>query len=246
VRRRRTEALAAVDEACPRCSAPRDPAQEFCVECGFQLPPARGRVPSLRRGWLRRFGWYPGDWIWISLLTFLVAAAGAAVAIAATSNGGSSGGSTVVAPPPVQATSTTATPPPPPATTTTTTTTTRATTTTVAHTTTAKTPPPPPPTTTTAPNGETSWPAGENGWTNVLISYPTSDGTAVPAAAALRAAHRGLPQVGVLDSSDYSSLHPGYDVVFSGVYSTPAEAAAALATAHAAGFEGAYTRQISR
>jgi hypothetical protein len=50
----------------------------------------------------------------------------------------------------------------------------------------------------------------------------------------------------VLDSSDYSSLHPGYDVVFSGVYSTPAEAAAALATAHAAGFEGAYTRQISR
>ena len=23
------------------------------------------RSPSLRRGWLRRFGWYPGDWIWV-------------------------------------------------------------------------------------------------------------------------------------------------------------------------------------
>ena len=32
------------------------------------------------------------------------------------------------------------------------------------------------------------------------------------------ASRAGLPQVGVLDSSRYSSLHPGYSVVFSGIY----------------------------
>jgi len=230
------EAANAVDEACPRCAARREPDQEFCLECGFELPPVRGSVPSLRRRWLKRIGWYPGDWVWISLLTLLVAAAGAAVAIAATSGGGS-GGDTVVAPPPVVAPTTTAA-----ATTTTTprhragqrTTTTK---TTAAATTT---------TTAAVPNGKLTWPAGVDGWTNILISYPASGGAAVPAAAALRAAKRGLPQVGVLDSSDFASLHPGYTVVFSGVYATSAEADAAVATAHANGFPGAYPRQISR
>jgi hypothetical protein len=243
------EAASAVDEACPRCGTRREPDQEYCLECGFELPPVSGGVASLRRGWLKRIGWYPGDWVWISLLTLLVAAAGAAVAIAATSGGGP-GGSTVVSPPPVVAPTTTQ------AVTTTTTprhragqgtrTTTTTTTTTSGHragqrTTTTTTAAPP-----TVPNGKLTWPAGEDGWTNVLISYPASGGLAVPAAAALRAAHRGLPQVGVLDSSDFASLHPGYTVVFSGIYATSAEADAAVATAHANGFPGAYPRQISR
>jgi hypothetical protein len=230
VTRGRADAAAAVDETCPRCGARRAPEQEFCVECGFQLPDVKGRVPSLRRRWIARFGWYPGDWVWVSLLTLVVAVAGAAVAIAATADDGSGNGSTVVAQRPTTA------PPPVPQTTT------RQTVTRAGKTTTrtVTTPAPPP------PNGRTAWPAGRDGWTNVLGSYPLSDGRGPAEAAARRAANRGLPEVGVLVSSAYSSLHPGYYVVFSGVYTTPAEADAALATAHAGGFAGAYSRQIAQ
>ena len=50
----------------------------------------------------------------------------------------------------------------------------------------------------------------------------------------------------MIDSGQFSSLHPGYYVVFSGIYSTASEAEAALRSVHAAGFSSAYTRQISR
>jgi hypothetical protein len=63
---------------------------------------------------------------------------------------------------------------------------------------------------------------------------------------AARAGRQGLPEVGVLDSGRFASLHPGYYVVFTGVYSTAAEADAALRSVRAAGFSSAYTRQISR
>jgi hypothetical protein len=48
----------------------------------------------------------------------------------------------------------------------------------------------------------------------------------------------------VLDSSEYASLHPGYHVVFSGVYESVDDAASALAVAQRIGYERAYTRQI--
>src|SRR5207237_3436 len=63
------------------CGAAREPDQRYCLECGLALPRVQGRLPSLRRRWIRRVGWYPGDWIWVSLLTLVVAAAGAASAI---------------------------------------------------------------------------------------------------------------------------------------------------------------------
>lgn len=72
------------------------------------------------------------------------------------------------------------------------------------------------------------WPRGRNGWTNVLVSVPKLDGRGAAVARAEQARQRGLPQVGVLDSSRYASLHPGYWVVFTGVYATEAEAASAL------------------
>ena len=51
----------------------------------------------------------------------------------------------------------------------------------------------------------------------------------------------------MLVSSSYASLHPGYYVVFSGVYRTSARAAAAaLPTAHARGFPDAYQARVSR
>jgi hypothetical protein len=52
--------------------------------------------------------------------------------------------------------------------------------------------------------------------------------------------------VGVLDSSRYASLQPGYYVVFTGIYASKSDADAAVGTARQAGFGGAYSRQIAR
>ena len=61
-----------------------------------------------------------------------------------------------------------------------------------------------------------------------------------------KAAKAGLAQAGVIDSSLYASLQPGYYVVFTGIYGSKADADAAVATARQAGFGGAYSRQIAR
>lgn len=84
------------------------------------------------------------------------------------------------------------------------------------------------------PSGVADWPNDEDGWTIALAAVPQTSGRA-PAVARARAARtRGLPQVGVLDSSRYASLHPGYWIVFSGVYSSEAEATSALEDARRA------------
>jgi hypothetical protein len=230
----RETAIAAADETCPRCGAPRRPDQEYCVECGLRLPSVTGTVPSLRRRWVRRLGWYPGDWIWVSILTLLVAAAGAAATIVITNDRNQNAGTTFAATSP---TLPVAEPSTAPATTANT-----ATLPTAPEPTVTKPAGPPPP-----PNGRTPWPAGRpSGWTIVLISYPTTSGREAALATATRAAQAGLPEVGVLQSANFSSLHPGYFVVFSGVYGSKSQADAALATARAGGFAGAYSRQISR
>jgi septal ring-binding cell division protein DamX len=107
----------------------------------------------------------------------------------------------------------------------------------------------PEPSTTPAPaakNGRFVWPRNRNGWTIVLVSYPKTNGRPSALQTADRAARAQLDQVGVLDSSLYASLQPGYYVVFTGVYPTKADADAAVATARQAGFGGAYSRQIAR
>lgn len=220
----REAAIAAADGTCPRCGSPRAADQRYCLECGLALPEVHGRVPALRRRWIRRFGWYPGDWVWASLLTLLVAIAGAAVAIAVTHNR-SDAAVTVTAPPPVTTTAP-AIPVAPTAPT---------------KTTTAPRKPPKH----TTPNGRIGWPANVNGWTIVLFSYPKTGGQAQAQATALRAAGKGLRNVGVLDSSRYASLQPGYFVVFTGIYGSKSDADAAVATARQAGFAGAYSRQVA-
>ncbi len=72
------------------------------------------------------------------------------------------------------------------------------------------------------------WPADTNGWTIVVASVPKIDGRDDAVARAVEVRQRGLPKVGVLDSSRFPSLQPGYWVVFSGVYATEPEAAAKL------------------
>ncbi|HXG76264.1 MAG TPA: hypothetical protein VNJ53_06815, partial [Gaiellaceae bacterium] len=72
------------------------------------------------------------------------------------------------------------------------------------------------------------WPAGEDGWTIVLASLPQTEGRRAAEARARRARRAGLAPVGILDSSRYASLHPGYWVVFTGVFASEAEATSAL------------------
>ena len=86
------------------------------------------------------------------------------------------------------------------------------------------------------PSGIAEWPTEEAGWTIALAALPQTAGRTAAVNRARAARRRGLPQVGVLDSSRYASLHPGYWIVFSGVYSSEAEATSAL--------EGA--RRVSR
>ena len=108
---------------------------------------------------------------------------------------------------------------------------------------------PTPPTTAVAersePDGETRWPPGQGGWTVVLASLPSSGGRRTPEAIAARAAAADLPQVGILPSSSTATLRPGYDVVFSGIYGTPADAQTALRSVQARGYGGAYASRIS-
>jgi hypothetical protein len=119
-------------------------------------------------------------------------------------------------------------------------TTTTPTTPTATGTTRAATPPPPPRQTLA------TWPPAKNGWTIVLDSVPTTNGRAGAVAEAKQALHLGLEQVGVLDSGDYSSLHPGYFVVFAGIYDSQAEAQSHIIEAHRHGYRGPYPRPISR
>jgi hypothetical protein len=84
------------------------------------------------------------------------------------------------------------------------------------------------------PSGVAEWPTDEDGWTIALAAMPQTAGRAAALNRARAARRRGLPQVGVLDSSRYASLHPGYWIVFSGVYSSEAEATSALEEARKA------------
>lgn len=220
----RSRASELADTTCPRCGSPRQVDQAYCLDCGLALPPVSGRLPGLRRRWVRRIGWYPGDWVWTSLLTLVVAAAGAAGAIVLTEHRDGSQprvitalGNVPVAEPTVAATGTGQT---------------------------ATLPTAPEPSQTVAKR--ITWPAGQNGWTIVLVSYPKTTGRATALQTAAQAVKAGLVQVGVLDSSGFASLQPGYYVVFSGVYSSQAEANTAAPTVHQAGFGAAYARPISR
>lgn len=235
--KQRAAAVEAADRRCPRCGAHREQDQRYCLECGLALPSVDGRVPALRRRWLRWFGWYPGDWVWVSLLMLIVAAAGAASAIAV-SERRETGNSTFDAAATVRVREPT---------------TVRATTPTVD---TSALPTAPEPGNKTKPaktkakpaqrNGRLVWPRNGNGWTIVLVSYPKTNGRPSALATAARAAKAGLKQVGILDSSRYASLQPGYFVVFTGIYGGKSDADAAVGTVHQAGFGGAYSRQIAR
>ena len=79
-----------------------------------------------------------------------------------------------------------------------------------------------------------TWPAARSGWTIVLVSVPKVDGRDKAVALAQHARDAKLTDVGVIDSSRYASLRPGYWVVFQGIYDSQAEANGALREARRA------------
>lgn len=221
---------------CPNCGAPHDVYQEYCLECGRRLPGAfiGGRYAEV---WRRD----SPIWLWAALAALLLVAlvSGAVVALAATDDGKSSGPATSI---PVASTapSTTSTVAVTPSTITITPPTTTLGTTTFSTTTFGTTT-----FGTTTTGSNVTWPPNKDGFTVVLKSVPTSNGRSQAEAAADKARTNGLSQVGILNSSDFSSLNPGYYVTFTGIYDTESQANAALPNARSKGFPTAYVREVS-
>ena len=198
----------------------------------MRLPVApSGVVASLGSAWRRRLRWYPGDWIWVALALFAIAALGAAVAILASPEEKTRRTLVATIAPaaaasPAQPTRSRGEPGP----------------------TQGRASAPPsgnisrPGEQASGPLRLTAWPTSRGGWTVVLRSDVNQETARREARRALRA---GFRDVGILDSSDYPSLHPGYHVVFSGVYKTQADAEDALAAARSHGYGRAYVRQVS-
>jgi hypothetical protein len=84
------------------------------------------------------------------------------------------------------------------------------------------------------------WPKGTIGYTVVLGVIP---GRPAAKASALKIAATGIP-VGLLLSSNFSKMAPGAWIIFSGVYTTQAEATAAATSLKAKGQTGAYAYNV--
>jgi hypothetical protein len=225
---------------CPNCGAPHDVYQEYCLECGRRLPGAYvgGRYAEI---WRRD----SPLWLWAALAALLLVAlvSGAVVALAATDDEKNSEPATslpVVSTAP-QPTSTVGVVTQPPTITINPPTTTAAGTTTFSTTTFGTT------TfgTTTTTDQNVTWPPNKDGFTVILKSVDTSKGRTQAENAADKARTNGLPEVGILNSSDYASMNPGYYVTFTGIYDTESQANAALPNARSKGFPTAYVREVS-
>ncbi|HVL95291.1 MAG TPA: SPOR domain-containing protein [Solirubrobacteraceae bacterium] len=88
--------------------------------------------------------------------------------------------------------------------------------------------------------GFASWPAGRDAWTVILYSARSRDDAENKA----RGFQSQGSSVGILNSSDYSSLRPGYWVVFSGEYDSREQAQSA-AEGFGSTAPGAYARRVS-
>jgi len=211
--------------SCPRCGARVEPGQEYCLECGLRLP-GGGLAGAVGASWQRRVGSRGPDWLWPVLGGLLLAAVmtGVAIWISRGSDGESpfiaaTGPNTVAQPPTTTApTAPTTTAPPPTA----------------------------PPTTTAKPKPKqlVDWPQSENGYTVVIASIPADNGRAVAVRKANDALRSGLPGVGILHSDEFSTLHPGYYVIFSGIYDEQRSALRNVAPVQRL-YPAAYMRQIS-
>lgn len=223
-------APAAQEGECPRCGAPTEPLQEYCLECGTRLPAASGPGATLAAGW-RRVDWEGREWIWPVLVALIVAVIAVAAVLGVAAARDEPRARLVATQDPIG--------PPVTATTEIVPTASVPTTAPTAPATTA--PPPPPPR-----QGLVRWPAGQDGYTVILASLPRSGGRANAAAQAKAASDAGLREVGVLNSSAYPSLQPNYFVVFVGIHDTERAAIGALPAVRRSGYDAAYVKRIAR
>jgi hypothetical protein len=211
--------------ACTRCGTAHERSKEFCLSCGIRLPARAAR-------W-QRSGVHRANPLWSALAILVLGALGALAAIVAAQR--DSGRETLVATnlpartvvqtPPVVGTLAAGAP------------------STIAPVPTT----PAPPSAANKPKVSTltEWTASD-GYTIVLASIPSANGRANAEAFAKQALAKGLLHVGVLDSQNFSSLHPGYFVVFSGFYRSNGAAASHISQVEAAGLGPAYARRITR
>jgi hypothetical protein len=214
---------------CPNCGAPYEADQEYCLECGARLPPP-GPLPPGVASRFRGRGGARRPWLGPVMAGLLIAAAMTGIAILIARGTESDAGNILIA--------TGATGFTPPTTETLTPPETGQTTTATTPTTTAAEPKPPPRTL-------VEWPPSQNGYTVVIASLPAAGGRAQALRKAREALRSGLREVGVLDSGEFSSLHPGYYVVFSGIYENQRDALRAAPRVQDL-YPVAYIRQISR
>ncbi|MBC7460501.1 MAG: SPOR domain-containing protein [Thermoleophilia bacterium] len=91
--------------------------------------------------------------------------------------------------------------------------------------------------------GADDWPAGKNGWTVIVAGYKDDEQKARTLAADLK--QNGF-ESGVLESSSYPSLCPGFWVTFSGYYPNKPEAEAHQERLSAKSYQNTYTREVRR
>ena len=219
-----------VGGTCPQCGAPYDVDQEYCLECGARLPASGALPPGVESAWRRR---PRGPWLGPVLVGLLIAAAMTGIAILIARGTESDARSILVA--------TGATGFSQPTTETLTTPETGGTATETLPTAPATTQAEPTP----PPQTLVDWPPSQSGYTVVIASLPASGGRAQALRKAREALRNGLPEVGVLDSGEFSSLHPGYYVVFSGIYENQRDAVRGAPRVQEL-YPAAYFRQISR
>jgi hypothetical protein len=85
-----------------------------------------------------------------------------------------------------------------------------------------------------------SWPGGTTAYTVVLVSAKNKQQANAKAREAIS---RGI-DAGVLHSNNYSSLNPGYWVVFAGQYGSADQARSKIDDYASKGFPGSYPRQV--
>lgn len=224
---------------CPECGAVVEPFQEYCLVCGARL--SESGSAGLAERWRNALPFTDKDWGLPILIALAVAVLASVFAILAVQNGKTPSTLQALGPSVKQTTATATTGSTQTTSTSATTNGSSTNTGTATNTATSKT--------TTSPirpsGGLIDWP-GPAAYTIVLASLPVSGGKAAARDKALEALRAGLgPDVGVLASSDYSSLHPGYYVIFSGVYESQSEAQKHLAAAQKAGFNTPYPKRVA-
>jgi septal ring-binding cell division protein DamX len=222
------------ERRCPRCGSTLAPEQEWCLACGA----AAGTEVAEASGW-RVPIYLGGGLVALAVLGVILAIAALSNQEEPTAGGGPSPSPSAQAPVPSPTISPIPTTPP-------TETITPIPTATVPPEPTETVSPDPTETATADPPDDTST-GTFDGWTGAdgdyTIIIESADNLSDAETVAEEAQGKGLT-VGILDSGDFSSLNSGYQVVFSGTYSTKSDAEDALGDVQN-DYPDAYVRQIS-